>query len=397
MSEKTTPVTPAPKKKPVAKKTEAVVDTSAELLAFIKSQSETINKLNERLNEQMTPSPVAPTTIEEVKVQDYASLSDLKNLNLPKKVTVNHYIDEGDENMGLRDLNLALMDGDGGRGGFKESFGYVTKAGVKYYLTGFEEPSLNIIKIKNPEERQALLKEMDNVRTTLEKILGVDLSNRNASFWKGMNLSVRTPVRSLNMDDPKDVLVYFGILGGAISSVAPSLEAAADSNVNYKHYLHIDSKIEKAKIGISRTRNKAIAMLEELYTNGESDKLFMMSKIVLPITKGFTKKDPIDRLYNDLNSFILGENVPGPKTETPLAFISAANMELAELTKRAVVKDAIYYNLLKKDDNKTYFNTETFALVGKNMAEVVAHYLNEANDDDYINIHHRVNKYWEGS
>ncbi len=72
-------------------------------------------------------------------------------------------------------------------------------------------------------------------------------------------------------------------------------------------------------------------------------------------------------------------------------------MELAELTKRAVVKDAIYYNLLKKDDNKTYFNTETFALVGKNMAEVVAHYLNEANDDDYINIHHRVNKYWEGS
>lgn len=375
---------------------ETIAVESVDMMKFIREQTEIINQLRTQLEETKT-APISTIIPAEKVLARIPSLSGLGDLGLPKKVSIRHFVDPESENMGLTQQNLAMIDGAGGRSGFKESFGFIEKAGVKYYLTGFEEPSKNIEKVKDPDERVELIKELAKIKDELSGLLGVDLSCLNYDFWRTMSFEVRTPVKSLNLSDPKDILVYFGILGGAIDSVAPSHEHALEVNKTYKHYLHIDESYEKVKIGVKRERNRAIAILEELYEAGETDKLLMLCKVVLPSTKGFTRKDPIDRLYNDLNDYIHALNVPVDKKITAKKFIQATKEDLEILTKRAVINDAIYNKLLRKNDKGAYYNTETFAISGPNIAEVMAFYMNEGNHDEFTNLYKRVDTVWKGN
>lgn len=374
----------------------------SEILKFIREQAEIISELKNKIN-QLENTEKTPVVADTAKAEDplkninISEKSKISTLKLPKKVSIKHFIDPDDENMGLRDMGMAMMDGEGGRGGFKERFGWIEKAGIKYYLTGFEEPSRNIEKFENLAEKEAYMKELQKTKEVLESIYGVDLSNRNYDFWKNLVLEVRSPIKSLNMTEPNDILIYYGILGGAIDGIAPSYETALETNKRYKHYLHIDDVVEKQKIGIKRERNRAIAMLEDLYSKGESDKLLMISKVVLPITKGFTKKDSIDRLYNDLNDYINGINVPTDKKITPSTFMRAAANDLENLTIRAVVNDAIYHKLVRQDDTKTYYNTASGTPLGKTVTDLVAFCSNEANNHEFVNLYERVNTIWQGN
>jgi hypothetical protein len=392
MSEKTTSTRGRKPKTPAKEETSF---NSEELMNMIQQQGELIKNLQSQLESNSKDKPTKISVPEPPNEEKIYTLSDLKDLGLPEKVSINHFVDPIDENMGLRDMGKAVLDGAGGRGGFEESLGYKTVAGVKYYLTGLEEPSRNIEAVKDPQEKRALIKRLRQVKDILSNILGVDLSSRNYAYWSNVKpLKVRTPVYSLSMTNPDDVIMYYAILGGAIDSVAPSLEVAQNSNRLYKHYLHVDKQVEKVKIGIKRQRNKAISVLEDLYEKGETDKLLMLTKVVLPIQKGFTKKDPIDRLYNDLNDYINGINVPGSKSETPQIFMRAAEQSLEDLTRRAVINDGVYYKMLRQNQNKEYYNTDTHAILGRNISDVVAYYMDETNHQDFSNIYKRVDAIW---
>jgi len=378
-------------------KTEFQVNSEL-FMELFNQQKEAMSSLKEELSllkSKPAPLQVAEISIENLKAKDYgSSLEKLKSLNLPKKVQIKQYLDKSQENMGLTAAGISVLDGVGGKGGFKEAMGYLTKAGINYYLTGFDEGSINIKSIKDSEERAAAINEVKKVKELLEDIMQVDLSSTNTSFWKNIYFEVRGGVKTLNLNEPTELLMYYGIIGGGISQVASSLEFAERSNIGFKHYLHIDNVVENKKITSKRSINKAIAKLEELYDDSNSDKLYMIAKTVLPITKGFTKKDSIDRLYNDLNDFINGVNIPRGISEPHKLFMVASEKSLEDLTVKAVITDAKYYNFLKINEDGFFYNTTTFTLVGKSIAEIVEFYKNPLNNSEFSDLVIRVHEIW---
>jgi hypothetical protein len=384
------------------KETTSTIDQEM-LLKLIQEQKEAIDQLKNELSDKSKPqsvtiaAPEPAVTVEDIKNISGYDLSAIKDLNLPKRVFIKRYINQRDENLGLTAQGIAMVDGQGGQAGFKESMGYLTIAGKNYYLNGFEDHCFNIKSIKNPEQREAAKKEAQKIKKILENILGVDLSSTNSDFWRNINLIVRKPIYTLNLQEPYDLLIYYAILGGGFTAVAPSKEIADDSNIRYKHYLHIDSEVQKQSIGIKRLRNKAIAKLEEMYDNSEADKMFMVAKNVLPASKGFTKKDSIDRLYNDLHDYIHGVNISSNIKNTPKKFFASASRTLEDLTVNAVINDGVYYRFLKPNEDKFYYNTDTFTVVGKNPAEIIEFYKNPINSNEFEDLYLRVKEVWTNS
>lgn len=389
--------------------TEAVTSTKNEtpqndMLAFMREQSEIMANLRDELASLKAstsePKKVVEKqeeilNIENIKAKTFSTNFDkLSSLNLPEKVSIKHYINQSNENMGLRDMGLAVLDGEGGQGGFKESFGYITKAGVKYFLTGFEEHCHNVTEIKNIDERRAYLKELNNVKEILEEILGVDMSSRNIDFWKEQHLTVRSPLFTLDLTNPADLILYFGILGGAISSVAASKEHAENSNRGYKHYLHVQQIEQKQKIGKRRTKNKAIAKLEELYENQSSGKLFSIAKTILPISKGYTNKDGIDLLYSDIFDFIEGINVQKNPLKGPQIFLDAVVQTQEDLTIRAVINEAMYTNIIRENEDKFFYNTDTMTTLGTDKGQVFSFLKNPVNSTELEGLYERVSNIW---
>lgn len=313
----------------------------------------------------------------------------------PKKASIRQFVNPDDENMGLTKYNLSVFSGAGGNGGFKESLGYVEKSGKRFYLTGLDEHSRNVAKISNSEKKEEVIKKLDSVRKNFEERFdGTSLKSTNNDFWQNIVLEVKSGVKELDMGNIDDQLLYYTILGGGFSQVAPSFEEARRSNYNYKFYLHVDLFEEEAKITITRIRNKAISILEEIYDSNPG-KLFYVVKNVLPISKGYNKKSPVEGLYNDLSEYIMGEVIKNGKARASLAFIEHASKDMAELKLSAIIKEALQFKYIHLDDKKQYIYAETRSIVGRNPDEVHAYFLDVANNDELASLSEKIDIIWE--
>ncbi len=326
-----------------------------------------------------------PTTI---------TLKNKKSVNLKRKVSIRQYIDPEVFNMGMEKMNMSVWSGESGSGGHKEWLGYKTIGDKKIYLTGLDVNS-DYLKELDEETRLQKIEEIKGVVDYLENIYGVGtLDPTNSSFWNDQFFEIKGPTIALDLEDTASLLIYYGIKGRGYSEVAPSYEYAKTSNKIHKFYLHEDQEVADVKTEVIKLRNKAKIILEELDTE-DYEKLFKVSKILLPIEKGYTRKVPKSQVYSDLNDYIDGDYSKNEVKQAPKKFIEVASRDRATLNIQAMVREAIYQRYINKNSDQLLGNPQTQCSYGRNESEVIAYLSNPVNAEELMAISKRVEGYWK--
>lgn len=330
------------------------------------------------------------TTNETTKNKD----KDFK-IDFTKRASVRQYCDPEIPNMGMEKYNMSIFSGENGIGGHKEWLGYKQVGNKRIYLTGLDTSAETIKNIEDPDIRAQKIKEIEHTIEYLEEIFGKGvLDSTNESFWKEHFIEIRRPVLELDLTDYKDLFIYYAIFGGGYSEIAPSFEFAKQANRVYKYYLHLDEEVADSRVEIKKLRNKATRILEDL-DNEDSEKMFKVAKLLLPIEKGFTRKTPKSQIYSDLNEYIDGSYTTNDTKGAPKRFAEIANIDRSDLNLRAIVKESLYQNFIVKNVDQVFWNPQTQVTYGRNENEIIAFLSNPIHTDELSQISSRVDKVWK--
>jgi len=118
------------------------------------------------------------------------------------------------------------------------------------YITGIDENSVTLQKIKDFSMREKEVKRRRELRTKLEKMLNVNL-DANSIYWETFKIDLST-TKMLTLGNPKDELKYEFLI--ANEYVAPD-EASASSPVysNCKFYIYRKDVSDSEKVSKQRT------------------------------------------------------------------------------------------------------------------------------------------------
>lgn len=319
---------------------------------------------------------------------------DLK-IDFSKRVSVRQYCDPEIPNMGMEKYNMSIFSGENGVGGHKEWLGYKQVGNKKIYLTGLDVNADSVKAIKDENLREQKIKEIEQTVDFLEESFGeYTLAPTNAEFWQNQFIEIRKPVLELDLTNPKDLFTYYAIFGGGFSEIATSFESAKNSNKIYKYYLHQEDEVADVKIEVTKLRNKARTELENL-DNEDSEKMFKISKLLLPIEKGFNRKTPKSRIYGDLNDYIDGLYSANDTKGAPKRFIEISKTDRTTLNMQAIVREALYQNFIVKNTDQIFWNPQTQVSYGRNENEIIAFLSNPIHTDELSQINSRVDKIWK--
>ncbi len=318
-----------------------------------------------------------------------------KKVDLTRKVSVRQYVDSEVFNMGLEQYGLSVFSGENGSGGHKEWIGYKETGGVLVYMTGLDVNADYVLKIKDDEKREALITQIKEIKKVLEDRYGKDnLDPRNKAFWSKIFIDVRVPVLELHLDSPSDLLLYCGIKAGGFSEIAGSYEQAKEANKSYKFYLHEEAEVMNIKVEVTRLRNKCKMELENIYT-ADSEHLFLIAKVYLPIERGYSRKTSIDTLYDDINNMVEGQSIKTNLKESPKLFLELSKLSKIDLRYKAIVKECNYQKAIDKDKDNRLTNKITGNTMGKNEEDVIEYLKNPLHQEDLLALADKVDKIWK--
>jgi len=319
-------------------------------------------------------------------------------------ISIRRYFDPGSENMGLEKYELVVHDGVG----HTEQLTCLEKNGVKRYLTGLDEFAPEVQKIQDEEKKKAVIKDIRETVSYLEKMLATNIINvddpefwnkvtmlrkDNSSFWDQITITCGNEPTPLDPENPMDLIKIKAIEAGGFSIVAKSLEDARARNVPPKWYLDRYSETATTRTEVTKLRNKAIAELEKLYAK-DFVKLFFIAKVVDGNGIQYKRTTPNDVIYENLDSFIQAKGVETSRKRAPEKFLDACKLTTAELKVKAIVKDAAFYKkIILKGDGMMY-HTNTATMMGKNINECVEFLKNPLNDQIFANLQGEMEKMW---
>lgn len=317
-------------------------------------------------------------------------------VDITRKVSVRQFVDSDVFNMGLEQYGLSVFSGESGSGGHKEWLGYKELGDAQIYLTGLDPNADYIRKITDDEKKEAVISQIKEMRAVLEEKYGKEsIDPKNKAFWSKIFLEIRTPVLQLDLSNPSNLLLYCGIKAGGFSEVAPSFLEAKESNKIYKYYLHEDEEVMTAKVELTRLRNKAKSALEEIYES-DPDFLFLLSKTFLPIERGYSRKTPIDGLYEDINNMIEGAGGDNKNIKAfPKKFLELKQMGKSELRYKALVLEASNNRIIVKDKDNIFVNPSTGNNLGKTEQDIIEYLKNPLHQEDLATISEKVDKLWK--
>lgn len=316
------------------------------------------------------------------------------SLDLAKKVSIRQYVDPEVFNMGMEKYNMSVFSGENGSGGIYESLGYKEIGNKKIYLTGLDPHADSVRRLPDDEREQKEL-EIRAVLDHLERVHDAEtLSSQNSDFWSTHSLELKKPTFDLNLKDDRDLIIYYNILGGGYSEIAPSFQIAKESNKIYKFYLHVDAEVSDIKTEITKLRNKSRAILEEL-DDEDFETMFKLAKLLLPIEKGLTRKTAKSLIYSELDAFINGDYSQNAKKEAPKKFLEYARKDKATLNMEAIVREALYHRIIEQNKEQMFWNAGTQVTYGRNENEIIAFLNNPINNDELLIIMDKVTKYWK--
>lgn len=320
-------------------------------------------------------------------------------------ITIKPFFDPNKSNLGLEKYNMSLFDGVF----HEEQLACIERNGITRYLTGLNEFAPEIKLIKDPEEREAKIKEIRNVVSELEKELAANiidpndkdfwnkvqlLSPNNHDFWSKITIRCgNEPVYLDPSKDAHDLIKIYAIENGGFSIVARSYEDARSRSVAPKFYLDKFVETVSTKTELSKLRNKAISELTKLFDKNQN-KLFYVAKVVDGNSVQYKKSTPNDIVYDNMDRFIRGEGVePNIKRASQL-FLDAAVSDMETLKLKSIVKDSTYYKFIIAKSDGFIYHTDSSALMGRNAADCVEFLKNPLNDGLLLDLTKKVEKYW---
>ena len=321
------------------------------------------------------------------------------------KITIQPYVTDS-ENMGLEKYKLVLFDGVM----HEEPLICLEQNGVKRYVTGLNEFAPEIKSLPD-EEKKAVIKQIKETVSQLEKELASNVIDpKSKDFWKEVKLlrpdndefwnkiSMRYGNEPIFLDpenDPYDLIKLKAIEAGGFSMVAKSLEDARNRKGKKPVKFYLDKYEETATIRteVKKLRNKAGALLQELYDSNVT-KLLYVCKVIDSNSAQYTKRTPNDVLYDNMDKYINGESVDRDKRKTAKKFIEIAELDMETLKLKALVRDSTYYKEIAIRGDGFIYHVDSNTSLGKNPSDVVEFLRNPLHTNILGEITRKIETYW---
>lgn len=335
-------------------------------------------------------------------------MSTLTITEIPVKsgpISIKPFFERSVSNMGLENYGLSLFEGVF----HEEQLACIEANGVKRYLTGLNEFAPEVKLIRDPEAREAKIREIRTVVSELEKELAANvieiddpqfwnkvklLKPDNDEFWS--NISIRcgnSPVFLDPVANPYDRIKLYGIEAGGFSIVGKSYEDAKSRAVPPKFYLDRFVETVSTRTESKKLKNKALTELQKLY-DLNATKLMYVAKVVDMNSVQYKKSTPNDVIYELMDSYINGDGADRNANRAAQSFIDTAALDSETLKLRALVKDATYYKFIVLKPDGFIYHVKSSTLMGRNPSDVVEFMKNPLNEEILISLLKDVEQYW---
>lgn len=321
-------------------------------------------------------------------------------------VSIKPYFDPNVENMGLENYGLSLFDGTF----HEEPIALIERNGVRQYLTGLNEFSVEIKSIVDNEEREAKIKEIRKIVAQLEKELAFNvidpedplfwtkvtlLRPDNDALWSTITIRCGNQTIYLNPEkDPWDLIKVRAIEAGGFSIIAKSYDDARKSAKPPKFYLDKSVDTLSVKTEVTKLKNRALTELQKLYDKN-ANKLFYVAKIIDANSVQYKKNTPNDIIYENMDKYINGFGIERSVKRASETFASTAALDMETLKIRAMIKDATYYKILILKPDGFIYHIKSSAMLGRSVADCVEFLKNPLNDKILLDLTEEVENYWK--
>lgn len=335
----------------------------------------------------------------------------------------------GEENMGLEKTGEVICPGlyqIDRIGGFR-------KGDIMTYITGLNEMAPEIQSIKDGERKTAKVRE---IRTTVAYLENTITGNyevnpiscmanygkkeddfwtkvqtfksslkdtftvkgeRIPNYWDKVEIKLDNEGFSLNMNEPADIALFYVIEARGFSMIAPSLKVAMEEP-GYKFYLDSPFETANIKTAYKKLRNEAGGYLNVMLTHDQA-RLFYVCKLLAPVHSTYYRRGgpaftPPDKLYEDICDYLDGKTVDYDKEHAVNRFMEYYKMDIDELCRRAVVKDASELRLIEPRADGRLFYIKDNANLGRNMEDMIAYVENPLNESTWRLMRDQVEYEW---
>jgi hypothetical protein len=310
----------------------------------------------------------------------------LENLG---KVSIKVFTDPNQENMGLEKYNYVVFPNT-----FQvETLAAIEQNGKSRYLTGLNEFAPEIKLIKDADKRKAVIKDIRETIVLLEKERAFnfldpedkDFWNKvemftpgNSEIWSKIFLKLGNNDQFLNpKENLDDLIIVKAIESGGFSLVAASFEEAKITKKKW----YLDRQIDTfaSKTTITKLRNKALAILQDLSDN-EPRKLFYITKNVDAHSSQYNNSTLPDLIYENMDKYINGLAYDADKKRCATTFLELSKLSIEDLKLKCIIKDACFYQfIINKPDGMLYEATQNIML-GRNVADILEYIKNPVNE-----------------
>jgi hypothetical protein len=320
-------------------------------------------------------------------------------------ISIKPYFDPEMSNLGLEKYGLSLFDGVF----HEEQLACLEQNGIKRYITGLNEFAPDVKNLRDPDLKEARIKEIRNVVAKLEaelaaNIIDVDdpefwnkvklLRPNNDEFWN--RITIRCGNQPVFLDpskDPYDLIKLYGIEAGGFSIVAKSYEDARSRAVPPKFYLDKTVDTVSTKTEVKKLKNKALAELQKLYDKN-TNKLLYVAKVVDANSVQYKKSTPNDIVYDNMDKFINGEGVEPNAKRAATSFLDAAALDMETLKLKAIIRDSTFYKFIAAKPDGFIYHLESASMMGRNPSDCVEFLRNPLNESILITLTKAVEKFW---
>lgn len=267
-----------------------------------------------------------------------------------EKVTIKQIPDDLAALTGLNKYGRSKMPGT------MDNFQVASFAGRA--ITGIDEDGWDVNRIEDSIEKEKAKKQKKELRETLQKAIGEDLS-AISPFWDTftVKISADSDLVLLNAN-PYDVIKYHVLIANGY--VAPDKASASLPQFrSAKYYCHVEDRVNNEEVSTQKIRDRAASELLKLSDNDE------LMVLVGQYLEGDKYKNGMKNatLYKMLSSYIKDVTEP----DNLKRFLKAVNLSPAELQFKIVTDRAVKKKKIKLVDG--YYQVGQVTL-GKTISEV---------------------------
>ena len=193
--------------------------------------------------------------------------------------------------------------------------------------------------------------------------------------------------------DPYDKIKLYAIKAGGFSIVAKSLSEAKKAQTSPKFYLDTVKETLSTRTELTKLKNKSIALLQKLYDTNTT-KLMYVSKVVDIDSVQYTKNTPNDIMYENMDTYILGDGAENNKKRAASNFLEVAQLDMEELKLRALVKDSLFYRFLLTKAGGWIEPMDSGIRLGKRPNECLEFLKDPSNEETLLSLLDKVEPYW---